>query len=393
MRQLRVVLITNAFLPHAGGSRLLYYHLFKQIAAPDCEVTIVTGKVPGWRAFDAREQTRSFRIKRYFKPLLDHSYFQLPKMIGPVAAGALTSLFRRADVVCCGDLFPAGLTGLALKKAFGFPLVTFCHGEDVTLTDQRRFQPKVRDRIFSAADAIIANGGFAVENLRRIGVHDLKVHKITPGVDTSAFFPDAPDDALRRRHGIREELVILTVARLVPRKGHRYVMSALAALASEIPPFKYLIVGQGSEEAALRSLAETLKLQDKVVFAGFVPGHDLNNHYNLADVVVMPNISEAGDLEGFGMVFLEANAAGKPVIGGRSGGTAEAVVDGRTGILVDPEQGGQLADALRLLLTDAASRRNMGEAGLHRVGSEFGWDTRARTFRRILDDVVTNHSG
>lgn len=383
---MRVVLITNTFMPHAGGSRFYYYNLIKRLADMGDEVIVSTSKVPGWQAFDA--QTRTFRIERHFKPLRDNSFAQLPKGMGPLFTATALALFRRPGVLHCGDLYPAGLIGVMLKKVLGIPFVAYCHGEDITHTDVNRYQPRVRNLIYESADAIVASSDFAVENLGRIGFNGTKVHKLTPAVDTSVFFPESPDAGLRERYGIGDALVVMTVARLIPRKGHDRIIRALAALDGQVPPFKYVIVGGGSREAELRALTAALKLQDKVIFAGIVAGEDLNRHYNLADIMAMPNIEIAGDLEGFGMVFLEANAAGKPVIGGRSGGAAGAVADGESGFLVDAGHEGELIVALRKLLTDGALRRDMGREGLRRVRAEFAWESRAAMLKQINDDVA-----
>ncbi|WP_348267233.1 glycosyltransferase family 4 protein [Edaphobacter paludis] len=389
--RLRVVVLTDTFLPHAGGSRFYYYNLFKRIAGLGHEVTIETSKVPGWQEFDTREQTATFKIKRRFTPLPDLSYSQLPKIAGPLLTAFVDSVFHRPDIIHCGDLYPGGMIGVILKKLLGIPYVAYCHGEDITLTDKRRFQPRLRNFIYRNSDAVVANGAFAIENLIRIGIQRDKIHKITPGLDTSVFYPVAADSSLRQHYNIESnELVVMTVARLVPRKGHARVMRALAALRSEVSPFKYVIVGRGSIEAELRDLANQLNLRDKVVFAGFVADDKLNQHYNMADIVVMPNTEEAGDIEGFGMVFLEANAAGKPVIGGRSGGTAEAVAEGESGFLVDSDEDFELRDALQRLLMDASLRESMGAKGLQRARTEFDWDTRAALLGQISADIVAS---
>jgi phosphatidylinositol alpha-1,6-mannosyltransferase len=386
--QLEFLLITDTFLPHAGGSRLYYYNLFKRIAEMGDRVSILTSKVPGWQFFDCRVQTDRFRIRRSFKPLRDLSYSQLPKLIGPLIKAGAVAISERPAVLHCGDLYPPGLIGVILKRLGRLPFIAYCHGEDITLTDRRRFQPKVRNLIYQRADAIIANGDFAIENLLRIGIPCRKIHKVTPGVDTSVFYPLAPDPELRQRYGIRDEVVLMTVARLAPRKGHSRVLHALAALGSAAPPVKYIICGIGSDEQKLRAIASQLQLQDRVVFAGFIPEDELNRHYNLADVLVMPNRVESGDIEGFGMVFLEANAAGKPVIGGRSGGASEAILHGETGLLVDPNDDGELRSALHTLITNADLRRRLGATGLSRARSEFTWASRAAQIRELSSEIV-----
>jgi phosphatidylinositol alpha-1,6-mannosyltransferase len=389
-RRIHFSLLTDAFLPHAGGSRYYYYNLFKRIADLGNEVSVLTSKVKGWEAFDHKAQTDSFKIERHFKPLRDLSYSQLPKIMGPMLAAGAMFLRDRPDILHCGDLYPPGLIGVLLKRTSRLPFIAYSHGEEITQTDQRRFQPAIRNLVYKTADAIVANGSFAVQNLLRIGVSESKIHTITPGLDTSIFFPRTPNEELRQLYGITDELVVLTVARLTPRKGQSRVIAALAALGSKIPAVKYLIVGRGPEESALRAQVKHLGIEDKVIFAGFVPDDAINDHYNLSDILVMPNIKESGDVEGFGMVFLEANAVGLPVIGGKSGGTAEAIEDGVTGFLVDETSEEELRDRLILLLSDPALRTKMGHAGLERVRNEFSWDSRATYLRDISLDVIAS---
>lgn len=389
--RLRLRVLTDTFLPHAGGSRYYYYNLFRRIAGAGDEVTISTSRLSGWREFDTKEQTETFKITRHFTPLRDLSYSQILKICGPLLLEGMNAITKRPDIIHCGDLYPAGVLGVIYKKLFGIPFVAYCHGEDITLTDKRRFQPKLRNVIYRSADAIIANGDFAVENLSRIGIRRDKIYKITPGLDATGFFPETADPALRQQYGIKkDEIVLMTVARLVPRKGHARILRALAALAPDLPPYKYVIVGRGAMESELKELADHLGLKEKTVFAGFVKDDQLNHHYNLADVVAMPNTEEEGDIEGFGMVFLEANAAGKPVIGGRSGGTAEAVADGKSGFLVSGDDEFELHTALRQLLSDRSLRERMGAVGLRRAREEFDWESRATLLRTISHEIAAS---
>ena len=196
------MLLTDAYLPHAGGSRVYYHNLFSRLAALGHDVTVHTTKVKGWESFDRTEQTRHYRIQRRFRPLRDFSYFQLLKIVGPALVIIWNVLRRRPDLIHCGDLYPSAVIALLCQRLFGIPFVAYSHGEDITLTDERRFQPKLRDLIYRSADAIVANGEFAVENLHRIGIVPGKIHKLTPGLDASAFYPEPPSPELRARYGL-----------------------------------------------------------------------------------------------------------------------------------------------------------------------------------------------
>ncbi len=385
------MLLTDAYLPHAGGSRVYYHNLFSRLAALGHHVTVHTTRVKGWQEFDRQAQTSHYQIRRRFQPLRDFSYFELLKIVGPAGVALWNILRRRPNVIHCGDLYPSAVIGLLCQRLFGIPFVAYSHGEDITLTDERRFQPKLRDLIYRSAKAIIANGEFAIENLHRIGIDPGKIHKLTPGLDVTAFFPEPVDPELRARYGLEDSLVIVTIARLVSRKGHARVLRAFAALQGQIPPTKYLIAGRGPLESELRQLAEDLGVADKVIFAGFVPDEQINQYYNLADLLAMPNTAEAGDVEGFGMVFLEANAAGKPVIGGRSGGVSEAIAHGITGLLVSSDD--DLRGALRTLLNDSTMRARFGAAGLNRVQQDFAWSSRVASLESVTYQVLQAYSG
>ncbi|MCK4262075.1 glycosyltransferase, partial [bacterium] len=206
---------------------------------------------------------------------------------------------------------------------------------------------------------------------------------IPPGVDSLRFRPDLDADAVLKKHHLFGRQVILTVSHLVRRKGHANVIRALPRVLEKVPEAIYLIVGRGPEDDNLRKLAQTLGILDRVVFAGFVSNEEIPLYYNVCQVFIMPSyeIKEEGDVEGFGIVFLEANACGKPVIGGRSGGVVDAVVDGETGLLVDPLNTEEISVALVKLLYDESLAERLGQRGRKRVEKELSWE---KVTERIL---------
>ena len=384
----RSLLLADSFLPHKGGSRTYYYHLYKDWN-PD-QVTVLTKKVPGWQEFDARESSKYFRIIRRFRPAPSFQYRELPR-------AALTSLHAIArsqvepvDVIHSGDLFPQGLVAILLKRLRGFPYIAFCHGEEISQTDRFHYQPAVRNRIYQSADAVIANAEYACERLRKIGVPSERIHKITPGVDCEVFSPGSPNPELRAFHRLSNHFVLLTVARLIPRKGHDMVLRAVAKLGADFPDLRYLIVGSGPEEASLRKLAATLGIAQRVTFAGFVADKQLPDYYRLSNLLVMPNREQNNDLEGFGISFLEASATAKPVIAGRSGGTSEAVKHGISGELIDPKNLDQLVAAIRGFVVNAERGEFMGRLGRKRAATEFDWKARARELRNITRNIAAS---
>ena len=164
----------------------------------------------------------------------------------------------------------------------------------------------------------------------------------------------------------------------------------MAGILPELPDLHYLIVGKGPDEPRLRALTAELGIGAAVTFVGYVPDDQLPDFYNLCDLFVMPNRQEEedGDIEGFGMIFMEASAAGKAVVGGRSGGTADAVQHGVTGFLVNPQDVDELTATLKLLLASVDLRQKLGLAGSRRARAEFGWQSRARMLREISEAIV-----
>ena len=390
MTAINHLVTADSFLPHAGGSRVYYAALYKSLLEqfPD-RITLLTKKVDGWAEFDRAESTDRFRIRRRFRPLPSWRYSQLPKMALPFFPAAAHAATGKFDCLHCGDLFPQALIGVTLRKLLRLPLLVFCHGDEISQTDRRRLQPRVRDYVYRNADAVVAANQFAKDRLLQIGIPEERIHKITPGVNSELFRPGPKAEHLIRQFGLQGSKVIMTAARLVPRKGHKVVLEALPQVLSRVPNLKYLIVGEGPELANLQNLTRQLQLHDVVVFVGNVPHDQIPNFYNLCDVMIMVNRLEAGgDVESFGMVFTEANAMGKAVIGGRSGGTSESVVEAKTGFLVEPDSPEDVARRLLCLLQNDELRDRIGAAGRARALAEFDWGTRGRALREVARQIA-----
>jgi phosphatidylinositol alpha-1,6-mannosyltransferase len=386
---MKILLMTDSFLPHAGGSRVYYHNLYRRITTGSSEcVVVLTKKVPGWKEFDAQVSTPSFRIVRRFEPLPNYKPRQLPKGFLTLFEGLRLLATERPDIIHAGDLFPPGLSALAIKKMLGMPYVVYCHGEEITQIDFRRHQPKVRNQIYRHADGIVAASTFAQQNLLRIGISPDRIRQITPGVDCERFQPRPKNAELVRQYGLEGKQVLLTVARLVRRKGHAIVLEAVARLAPKMRDLRYLIVGEGPEREQLERQCRDLGIAENVIFAGHTPDELLVDFYNLCDAFIMINRESRGDIEGFGMVFLEANAAGRPVIGGLSGGAAQAVVQDVTGLLVNPDSPEEAAAAIEQLMTNQPMRRRMSETGLRRARQEFSWDSRSDALREFNLEVL-----
>ena len=201
-------------------------------------------------------------------------------------------------------------------------------------------------------------------------------HVIYPGTDATHFTPDP--------HRKSPHPTLITVGRLVSRKGIDTVLQALSHLRTQFPYLRYEIVGDGPERERLQNLTSTLGLNDVVTFLGKLSDAEMLAAYGRAHIFVMPAREENASMEGFGIVYLEASACGLPVVAGRSGGVLEAVREGITGILVEPNQPEALADALQTLLNNPALMHQLGENGRAWVQNDMNWDRAAQQLHQIL---------
>ena len=283
-----------------------------------------------------------------------------------------------------------GHLGVWLRRWLRLPFLVYAHGNEI-LDVVQGTAPRERIQL-RTADRIVAVSHFTAGLVQQAGVDRRRIHVIHPGCDAERFQPRPVDRALRERLlGARAgDRVVLTVANLVERKGHDMVIQALAQVVRRIPDVTYLIVGDGPYRDDLDRLARAAGVRDRVVFAGRVDADGLPAIYALSDVFVMPSRVRpaACDVEGFGLVFLEANACGKPVIGGRTGGIPEAIVDGKTGFLVEPESVGDIAERLGTVLTDRELAAEMGRQGRTRVKAHFSWADAAAQVQELVTAMV-----
>jgi phosphatidylinositol alpha-1,6-mannosyltransferase len=229
-------------------------------------------------------------------------------------------------------------------------------------------------RVYRAASAVIANSANTQSLIVGLGLPAERVPVVHPGVDPTRFRPGVDGRSIRQALLRGGDTVLLSVGRLQLRKGHDLVIEAVAALRDRLPGLRYAIAGDGEERGRLETLASARGVADAVTFMGPVPADDLPACYAACDIFVMPNRQEGADIEGFGIVFLEAAAAERPAIGGRSGGAPEAIEAGLTGLLVGGTDPQELAAVIERLAGDPGLRAALGRAGRERVVNGFTWD-------------------
>ncbi|WP_040712121.1 glycosyltransferase, partial [Paenibacillus curdlanolyticus] len=279
-----------------------------------------------------------------------------------------------------------GFIGLLFRIFSGRRYMISTHGMDMLLF--RRFigLNYIVKLILVNADGVLTNSVYTTKLVEEYGVHPSRISMVYPGVE-AVFERQAVNEELVRQHGLEGKYVILSVGRLVTRKGHDRVIESMPEVLKQLPNAMYVIAGDGPERARLEHLARTVGVADSVLFLGSVSGNDsLNAYYNLAHQFIMVSRElEKGDAEGFGIVYLEAASAGVPVIAGRSGGALEAVLDGKTGILVNPNAHAEITESIVRLAKDEELRRRLVEAGYKRAKAQFQYGVLAAAFDQHVE--------
>ena len=379
----RCLMVASTFAPLHGGSAVVYENLCKHM--PPGSVRVLTAKtnyltgreIDGWREHD---RSVSFPVDRI--PLLRPLMQPPPANIGvslarfvfqdiPLYASVLLAAARlarqhRINVVCIGELVAGSWLGIALRKALGTRLMIYVHGEEITTATSGRLHGNKRRDYLNAADKVIAVSSFTCDALtRQMGLRAEQVSLVPNGVDTDRFTPGERDPDLVRKHQLEGKKVVLTLGRLVPRKGADMAIRAMAKVLRQRSDVHYLIVGDGELRPELERLIAQEDLGRQITLVGSVSEPDLVRYFRLCDLFLMPNRTMPdGDTEGFGLVFREANACGKPVIGGRAGGVVEAVVDGQSGYLVNGEDADEIAGKVLAILENDALASALGSRGL-----------------------------
>jgi phosphatidylinositol alpha-1,6-mannosyltransferase len=389
-----VLLIANNFPPVRGGSAAVYASLARYAAArivvlAPC-ISYADGlPLIGWREHDRCAPFRVVRLKLLRTTMgprrgpVEKALFVARDLLirWRLAWSVLRLLLReRPRAVCVGELLASGWMLRLLSHVPRLRTLVYVHGEEITTDDP--YDPGRRRcrRALRAADGIVVVSRFteaAVLAMLGPAAAD-KVRLIGNGVDTARFVPGPRRPDLVAQFRLEGCFVFVSVCRLLEKKGIDQVLRAFAAMRD--PACRFLVVGTGPYEPTLRALATALGIDRYVTFAGEVVEADLVDCYRLGDVFVMPNRALAnGDTEGFGLVFLEANGCGLPVIAGGDGGSTDAVQDGVNGLVVDGGSVTAIAAAMQRLRADDALRARLRQGGLA-MARQAGWEEKARAF-------------
>jgi len=399
MTRARVLMVSSNFPPVIGGSAAVYDNICKfsggAIAALAPSRDYITGSAfDGVAAHDAKAGYRIYRTDLLRpsnaasgKRLAFKSLFgDLRVMLEVLVRAATIVRSERIRVACIGDLVYGGWLIFPLRRLLGCKVVVYVHGEEITTERGGGLFGAWRKRFLDEADAVVC-----VSRFTRTALIDLmrtapsKIAVLPNGVDTERFHVRPPAASAAARYGVASRRVLLSVGRLVPRKGMDHLVQAMEIVTRTHPEVHLLIAGEGVLRATLADLINTRGLASSVTLLGAVADEDLAELYALADIFALPNRRMPdGDTEGFGLVFLEANACGKPVIAGRAGGAVDAVADGVNGLTVDGADVGAIAAAVIRLIEQPALYQRLAKAGLD-FAARSDWRSRSAQFLALCD--------
>ncbi len=376
---MRHALLTELWYPNIGGSIQLFDAIYRRYFPAGDRVHVVAGGLP---ADEVLDRTYALPVTRFDTTRYGWMRPESAAEYARMTAATLAVCRREGiDVLHCGRVIPEGLVAMAVHRVLGVPYVVWVHGEEVSIYLRYGVKKRLMPRVLSGARGVIANSTFTRGRALAAGAVDARLHVVNPAVDADAFVGPFDTREITARWGLAGKRVLLTVGRLTRRKGHDVVLQALARL--KLPDVVYLVLSDGELEAELKALAGSLGLDGVVRWVGPVKSSELPVYYAAADVFVMANRTLADeDVEGFGMVFLEASASGLAVIGGRSGGVPDAVSDGESGLLVDGASVTDVADALWDLFEHPDKRRRLGDQG-RAWARRFSWEHAAERVQAI----------
>jgi phosphatidyl-myo-inositol dimannoside synthase len=372
----RTLVVTNDFPTRQGGIESFVYALCDRL--PPDDVVVYTASMHGDAEFDA---DLPFPVVR------DRASMLLPT---PAVARRTADVLRaeRCDSVLFGAAAPLGLLAPALRKAGAGPIVGLTHGHETWWARVPGARRALR-RIGDGCDVLTYVSEFCRNRVATALTPEAaaRMVRLAPGVSTSRFHPDCGGDEVRVRLGIEPERpVLVSVARMVPRKGQDTLIRAMPRVLVEVPDALLLLVGDGPDRRRLERLVDDQRLAESVHFAGPVPWSEAPAWFDVGDVFAMPCRTRMGGLEpeALGIVFLEAQACGHPVLVGDSGGAPETVRHGDTGYVIDPFNSVAVAAKAADLLTDLDEARAMGKQGREYVEAEWSWGASVSVLERLL---------
>lgn len=366
--------VTNDFPPKVGGIESYLTNLATGFFPSD--VVVIAPQREGWQEVD---ESLPYEVIR-----LPGSYLRASRRVYAAIVEAADRF--EVEVVHFLAALPLGRLGPRIRSATGLPFTVIAHGTgEILLPSRVPFARRALQKVLKEADVVFPVSEFTREAVDGISKGQANTVVVPPSVDVSRFSLDVSGAQVSAHYGLGSAFVVLFVSRLVKRKGADVLIKAMAETDGVA-----LVVGTGSDRPSLERLAREVGVSDRVVFAGFVADQDLPSFYAAADCFCMPCSTRYRgiDTEGFGVVYLEAQAAGLPCIAGRCGGSAEAVIQGETGAVLDDPTPETVASAVESLRADPALAARLGAAGRMRMEREFAPEVAAGRMEEALEEVI-----
>ncbi|MBL7197577.1 MAG: glycosyltransferase family 4 protein [Candidatus Omnitrophica bacterium] len=385
---MNILFISFDYPPLLGGIAEVSYRVAKSLSESEDTLVVIAPAVGEYKEFDNKNNINTIRITNIIIIREIVLFFVM-----------LYSVFKfKIDVIQNLTWYPSAAISYFVSILTKVPYVIYVHAMDY-FEDRRGIINKlkyncirmfIKRLTFDRAKKITSISYFMKDKLAVRGIDALKIKVVYPGVDSARFVPRIDAKKIITKHGLENKKILLTVSRLDDYKGHDMVIKTLPRLISKFPDIVYLVVGEGPNERSLRKLIDELNLSNYVIFAGWVDDTTIPLYYNACDIFIMLSreVASEAKVEGYGLVFLEANACGKPIIAGRSGGVEDAVIDGVTGILVDPLDLEEIGRAVTKILNDKHYAELLGTNGLGRIKDDgLDWHNVGRKIRVILSEA------
>lgn len=370
----RTLIVTNDFPPRQGGIQSFVHALASRLPPED-----VTVYAPAWQSAAEFDASQPFQVIRHPASLM----LPVPSVANRAAAIVRA---KRCEAVLFGAAAPLGLLAPAMRRAGAQRIIALTHGHEAgwaALPGARLLLRRIGDQV----DVLTYLADYFRSRLAKAlpAQAAAKLVRLTPGVDPAEFHPGIDGAAVREQLGLAGRPVVVCVSRLVPRKGQDTLIRAWPAVLDKVPEAALLLVGGGPYSKELSKLADDVGVADSVIMTG--PVTDLPSYYAAGDVFAMPcRTRRRGlDVEGLGIVYLEASACGLPVIGGDSGGAPDAIIDGETGFVVPGGDQDFLAERVVVLLRDPSRARSMGEKGRAWIERDWDWNQIAAHAQALID--------
>ena len=375
----KILLVTNDFGPRTGGIETFVIGLLERITGH--EVTVFTSQQG-----DTSEYDQQWFDKFGVRVIRDRSKILLPSWRVTRAIKEVVAA-QNIEIVVFGAAAPLALMSSALRKSGAKKIIAITHGHEVWWAKIFPFNFAIQ-RIGKGVDHLTYLGEFTRQAISK-ALTDKSANemvKIAPGIDTAHFIPQPDAIQKRKELGLQDKKIIISVGRLVHRKGQDKLIEAMPDVLRKIPNAHLLIVGEGPYKNHLEKLVDKLSLKENVTFAGRIMYDRLPSYLSAADLFAMPSRSRffGLEVEGLGIVYLEASACGIPVLAGNSGGAPDAVLEGVTGFCVDGTNVAEIASAVIKICSDAERASHMGAAGRNWIVEQWRWDIWSKEFNALL---------